>query len=122
VILNQAWELEYANAQFWRASGYSPADNLVGKRALLLEGDAAHALQLKDIMEQLYGTGTSASPDVSSANHTTGTNDWRAEYQATRRDGSHFWVTQTISAIFSESGELDYYIAVGHDSTDRKAN
>lgn len=121
VILNKAWELEYANAQFWRASGYSPADNLVGKRALLLEGNAANTFQLKDIVAQLYGSVEEGLPS-NLASNTHSTNDWRAEYQATRSDGSHFWVMQTISAIFSDTGELEYFIAVGHDSTDRKAN
>jgi diguanylate cyclase (GGDEF)-like protein len=120
VILNKAWELEYANAQFWCISGYSQADNLVGKHALLLEGNAANTFQLKDIVAQLYKGAAGQHPGF--ANNAHSTNDWRAEYQATRRDGSHFWITQTISAIFSETGELEYFIAVGHDSTDRKAN
>lgn len=120
VILNKAWELEYANAQFWHVSGYSQADNLVGKNALLLEGNAANTFQLKDIVAQLYGETAGQHSGLAGNAHST--NDWRAEYQATRRDGSHFWITQTISAIFSETGELEYFIAVGHDSTDRKAN
>lgn len=113
VILNKEWVLEYANAQFWSVSGYSVADNLCGEQALLINPDVSGNPALDTILAVLY---------TAHHEHPTQHNDWRAEYLAARRDGSSFWLMQTISGIFSAAGELEYFIAVGHDSTDLKQN
>lgn len=113
VILNKEWVMEYANAQFWRISGYSGSDRLHGEQALLFEQNVTEKPPLDEILSVLY---------MAHRENPTQHNDWRAEYLATRKDGSSFWLMQTISAIFSETGELEYFIAVGHDSTDVKQN
>src|SRR5690606_29329015 len=79
VILNKEWVLEYANAQFWRISGYSANDDLHGERALLFKQNATEKPSLDEILSVLY-TAHRENP----AQH----NDWRAEYLATRKDGS----------------------------------
>lgn len=110
VILNRDWHLEYANAQFWQSSGYTPADGLTGDQALLFTREMAESCVLDDIIAML------------TEGHALLQKDWRAEYLALRKDGSGFWMMQSVSAVFSAVGELEYFVAVGHDSTDLKLN
>jgi diguanylate cyclase (GGDEF)-like protein len=117
VILNRDWGVEYANAQFWQASGYLSGDNLQGEQALLFDQDASNTPELDAIAAKLY-----ADYERDAMASQSSKNDWRAEYLALRKDGSSFWMMQTISAIFSPSGEIENFIAVGHDSTDLKLN
>src|SRR5690606_36240431 len=88
-------------------------DGLHSEQALLFKQSAAENPSLDEILSVLY---------AAHRENPTQHNDWRAEYLATRKDGSTFWLMQTISPIFSAAGELEYFIAVGHDSTDLKQN
>lgn len=113
VIFNKDWVLEYANACFWQVSGYSLRDKLMGEMALLYVPGTDGVPELNDIVAALC-TAYQANPNRR--------NDWRSEYLAQRKDGSRFWLTQSISGIFSDDGELEYFIAVGQDSSDLKQN
>lgn len=113
VILNKHWVLEYANACFWQTSGYSPSDNLSREEALLYRRGADNVPELRDIVAVLHDE---------HSNNAARQSDWRAEYLAQRKDSSTFWLMQSVSGVFSASGELEYFIAVGQYSTDLKQN
>ncbi|MCB0421836.1 MAG: PAS domain S-box protein [Bdellovibrionales bacterium] len=45
---------------------------------------------------------------------------WKGEFKNKKKDGSFYWVDATISPIFNSKHEIESYIAVRFDITDRK--
>jgi diguanylate cyclase (GGDEF)-like protein/PAS domain S-box-containing protein len=118
VILDRHWTLEYANTQFWEVGGYEQGSKLTPEQALLLDSDVqgddffagirSVLLARLDAQEESHGAGN--SPEL------------RTEYRAQRKNGDHFWLMQSISAICDLAGEIQYYVCVGQDITDIKQN
>lgn len=113
VILNHDWVVEYANPQFWRTSGYSPEQVLTHEEALLLNKSASDHSQFENINKALRES-------VKAVDDQCQNSEWRAEYLAKRQDGSSFWLMQTISAVFSSEGEVQYFVCVGQDVSNLK--
>ncbi|MDQ2078023.1 EAL domain-containing protein [Marinimicrobium sp. ABcell2] len=118
VILDRQWALEYANTQFWELSGYDVDSKLTPEEALLLDTDVQgddffagirSVLQAR-LQAQVDGVGPLSAPEL------------RTEYRARRKNGEHFWLMQSISAICDLDGAIKHYVCVGQDITDIKQN
>ena len=94
--------LIYANAAFYRLTGYAP-DDIMGKDCRLLQGALTDQPGLQTLRAAL-AQGTEAT--VLLRNY--------------RKDGSEFWNELTISPVLSDSGALTHYIGIQQDVTRRE--
>lgn len=94
--------IKYANASFERITGYDSAE-VVGKTPRVLKSG-----EMSDqFFEELWDTITAGEV-------------WESELINRRRDGELFTAHQTIAPITDETGEIDAFVAVQTDVTDRK--
>ncbi len=94
--------IEYANSAFFSTTGYLH-EEIIGKNARILKSgltnDATYAAMWESIR-----TGQT----------------WKGEWINSRKDGSHFWESISITPVRNEMGEVSSYLAVKEDITDRK--
>ena len=95
-------EILYVNPAFERTTGYS-ADEAVGQTPALLKS-GAHS---DEYYQQLWST-------------ILGGEVWQNELINERKDGSSYYVNQTIAPITDETGELVRFVAVNAEITEQK--
>ncbi|MBI5688807.1 MAG: PAS domain S-box protein [Verrucomicrobia bacterium] len=103
VITNAQGEIEYANAQFTRSTGYT-LEEARGRNPRVLKS-GVHAEALYREMWQTIAAGR----------------EWRGELCNRRKDGTLFWEEASISPVLDESGNITHYLAVKEDVTERRA-
>jgi PAS domain S-box-containing protein len=94
--------LTYVNDAFCRTTGYS-REELIGQSASIINGDN-YSDEFWAEMFQTVLTG-----EV-----------WQGEVCNKRKDGTHFWLFQTIAAGKDDRGDVTGYIDVGTDITEQK--
>jgi PAS domain S-box-containing protein len=92
----------YVNDAFCAATGYS-REELIGKPHSMINGDN-HS---DDFWMEMYNTVLTGSV-------------WQDEVCNKRKDGTHFWLIQTIAAVKNDRGEITGYIDFGADITVQK--
>jgi PAS domain S-box-containing protein len=92
----------YVNDAFCRVTGYS-REELIGKPHSMINGDN----HPDDFWMEMYNTVLTG--DV-----------WQNEVCNKKRDGTHFWLIQTIAAVKDDRGEITGYIDFGADITEHK--
>lgn len=45
---------------------------------------------------------------------------WQAELINEKKDGTHYWVDQTIAPVTDEDGQIEHFVAINNDITDLK--
>lgn len=109
-VLDKHWHLDYANPTYWNISGFVIGEALSGARALLLPADSEIAPeQIHEVLANRHARGDSVPK-------------WQCEYRAQCRDGGRRWINQSISAIWSDCHEVEYYICIGQDISYLKEN
>ncbi|MCC5926380.1 MAG: PAS domain S-box protein [Bacteroidetes bacterium] len=93
--------IEYVNAKFTEATGYTESE-VLGKNPRLLNSGK----QTKAFYTDLWGTITSG-------------HSWKGEFHNRRKDGKLFWESASISPLKDEDGNITNYIAVKEDITDK---
>lgn len=94
--------IEYINSKFTQMTGYPP-DEAIGRNLRLLKsGDTP-----TDVIETLWETIKSGQ-------------EWRGEIKDRRRDGTLFWVYETIAPVKDERGEITHFVATQEDISERK--
>jgi PAS domain S-box-containing protein len=92
----------YSNPAFSKISGYSP-DEVIGHNCRCLQGPDTDAQTIAQIQQAITS---------------------RQEVKATvlnyRKDGQPFWNEVKISPVFSEEGNLLYFVGIQNDVSDRK--
>jgi PAS domain S-box-containing protein len=101
VITDESGEIEYVNPTFEDVTGYTQ-EEVMGRNPRLLKSGEHEA----DFYERMWETILDGEV-------------WSAELINERKDGSHFVVDQTIAPIL-EDGEIQRFVAVNQDITDRK--
>jgi PAS domain S-box-containing protein len=94
--------LTYVNDAFCRTTGYS-REELIGKPHSMINEDS-HS---DDFWLEMFQTVSAG--DV-----------WQGEVCNKRKDGTHFWLFQTIAAGKDDCGEVTGYIDLGTDITGQK--
>ena len=94
--------LIYANAAFYRLTGYSPED-VIGKDCRLLQGTQTNQPGLQTLRAALK---QGAEATVLLSNY--------------RKDGSEFLNELTVSPVLNDSGVLTHYVGIQHDVTERE--
>lgn len=92
----------YVNDPFCKLTGFS-REELIGKPHSMINGDN-HS---DDFWLEMYNTVVNG--DV-----------WQNEVCNKKKDGTHFWLIQTIAAVKDERGEVTGYIDFGADITEQK--
>ena len=92
----------YTNPAVWQITGYQP-DEIVGKNCRFLQGSDTDPQTVAQIRQAITE---------------------RREVKATvlnyRKDGQLFWNELKISPVFSDEGDLLYFVGIQTDITDRK--
>ena len=101
-LTNGQFPLIYANAAFYRLSGYSP-DEVIGNDCRFLQGSLTDQPGLQTIRAAL-AQGLEATVLLRNF----------------RKDGSEFWNELMVSPVRDESGRLTHYVGIQHDVTQRE--
>ena len=98
IITDVHGTIEYVNPKFCDVTGYR-SDEVIGRSPRFLQSMELTREGLKSLSR---GEG------------------WKGEIQNRCKDGSHYWVWTSISAIIDETGTVSHYLAVQEDITERK--
>ncbi|MGP1677914.1 MAG: hybrid sensor histidine kinase/response regulator [Burkholderiales bacterium] len=104
VITDRAGNIEYVNPRFEQISGYTRAEAVGRNPRFLKSGENA-----AQVYQQLWETISSGG-------------QWRGELCNRRKNGELFWEFAEISGVRGENGEIEHYVAVKEDITERKAS
>lgn len=94
--------IEYVNPAFEEITGYT-ADEAIGRTPRILQSGE----QETEYYEELWDT--ILAGDI-----------WRDELVNTTRSGDRYVIDQTIAPVEGESGEIDHFVAVNVDITERR--
>jgi diguanylate cyclase (GGDEF)-like protein/PAS domain S-box-containing protein len=95
-------KITYVNEQFCEVSKYS-RNELIGQTHQMLNS----GLHSKHFFKNLWGTIKSGKV-------------WRGDIRNKAKDNSYFWLSCTIIPILDEQGEIQRYISIRTDITERK--
>ncbi|MDY6799600.1 MAG: PAS domain S-box protein [Bacteroidota bacterium] len=102
VITDLKGNIEYANQQFTRITGYSP-NELTGQNARILKtGHTSHE-EYKNLWFTILNG-----------------NIWEGEFLNRCKDGTTYWENATISPITDNNGKIINFLAIKKDITERK--
>lgn len=102
VITDTDGRIEYVNPAFERITGYSEREALGANPRILKSGHHG-----REFYEELWET-------------ILGGERWQAEVVNERKDGERFVVDQTIAPIFDENDDIDRFVGVYRDVTERE--
>jgi PAS domain S-box-containing protein len=94
--------IEYVNPAFEETTGYS-AEEVIGENPRFLKSGE----QDPDFYDELWGT--ILAGDM-----------WQGELINTTKDGDRYAIEQTIAPVTDESGEIEHFVAVNMDITERR--
>lgn len=102
VITDTEGRIEYVNPKFTEVTGYTIEEVIGENPRVLKSGDIP--------------------PDYYKAMWTTikAGEEWHGEFLNRRKDGSTFWEVASICPIISEEGEINAFLAVKEDVTEKK--
>ncbi|MFB6114255.1 MAG: PAS domain S-box protein [Halodesulfurarchaeum sp.] len=102
MITDPDGRIEYVNAAFEEQTGYDSTEALGRTPAILNSGDHEDAF-----FEEMWKTIRDGEV-------------WEREIVNRRKDGTKIHVDQTIAPVHGESGDIEHFVAVNNDITDRK--
>lgn len=102
LIVDKNKNIIYVNPQITKSTGYSK-EELLGKKTYIFRGD----LTPGDAFTDLWQTLISGSP-------------WKGELLYRRKDGSVFWQSWNVAPVFDDHGEIQHFVGVGEDITEKK--
>ncbi len=103
MITDSEMGIEYVNPNFTRVTGY-PAEEALGKDPREVLGSGAHP---EAFYQELWDTLRSGK-------------EWRGEIRNKRKSGELYWESVSISPVKSPGGEINNYVGVMEDITQRK--
>ena len=101
-ITDRMGNIEYVNPRFEQVTGYTMAE-VVGRNPRFLKSGQTPAATYVDLWKAISEGG-----------------EWRGELCNRSKSGALFWEFVAISAIKDESGQIDHYVAVKEDITERR--
>jgi phosphoserine phosphatase RsbU/P len=102
MITDRTGLIDYVNPKLSELTGYT-ADELRGKNPKMLQSGSTPSEHYQTMWKTLVSTG-----------------EWRGELQNKKKNGTVYWVYESISAIKNSAGELTHFVAVEEDITRRK--
>lgn len=102
VITSLDAQIEYANPEFFRATGYSRKE-VLGKNPNILQSGLTSEQTYRALWDRI-----------------TAGQVWEGEFINRRKDGSVFYERSIVSPLFDEKKEITGYLAIKHDVTSEK--
>lgn len=102
VITDIKGNIEYANPQFSKTTGYD-VDEAIGKNPRILKSDKTSSTEYKELWETIMNGKT-----------------WQGEFLNITKDNREYWESAIISPIFNANNEIISFIAIKEDITERK--
>ncbi len=103
VITDAAGVIAYVNPAFQQHTGYS-AEEVIGRTPNVLKSQQRSPEFYQEFWRVLHSGAT-----------------WRGEFCNRRKDGTLFWVEETISSIKNQHGAITHFVSVWMDLTERRA-
>lgn len=104
VITDLKGNIEYANPQFSKITGYSP-NELTGKNPRILKTGYTSREEYKNLWATILNGKI-----------------WEGEFLNRRKDGTTYWENATISPITDNNGKIINFLGIKEDITERKIN
>ncbi|HMB14796.1 MAG TPA: PAS domain S-box protein, partial [Pelovirga sp.] len=101
VITDVDGNIEYANPQFEKITGYN-LEEALGQNPRILKSDNLKPHGYKELWETIMAG-----------------KEWRGEFHNQRKDGSTYWEYATISPIRDTTEKITHFLAVKEDITER---
>ena len=102
VITDLKGNIEYANPQFTRITGYAPHE-LTGQNPRILKTGHTSREEYKNLWATIWNG-----------------NIWEGEFLNRRKDGTTYWEYATISPIIDDNEKIINFLAIKEDITERK--
>lgn len=103
IITDSDNKIIYVNPKFEKMTGYV-TDEIIGKKPNILKSGHHDEHFYKDIYEAI--------------NHNRA---WTGNFYNRKKDGTFYWDSSEISAVFDESNQVTNYIAIKHDISEKIA-
>ncbi|HUX36286.1 MAG TPA: PAS domain S-box protein, partial [Rectinemataceae bacterium] len=97
IITDKTGDIEYANAKFYKMTGYDSAE-IIGKNPRILNS----GLQPAALYEGLWRSILNGR-------------EWHGTFRNRRKDGSLFWASASISPIRGRDGEIGHFVGMTED-------
>lgn len=94
---------EYVNRKFVTDSGYSPSEVIGENPRILQSGETPSSTHANLWQTILAGE------------------QWTGEYQNRKKSGEPYWVKTSILPIMSDAGDIQHFVSLQEDVTERKA-
>lgn len=102
VVTNIDGTIEYVNPKFVELTGYTEQEALGQNPSILKSG-----YQSLEYYEQLWDTILAGK-------------EWQGEFANKKKNGEYYWELASISPVLNERGEIESFVAVKEDITERK--
>lgn len=102
VITSLNGNIEYANPNTFRTTGYTP-EELIGKNPRILKSGETSPEEYTNLWENI-----------------TEGKQWKGIFHNVKKNGELYWEQSTISPIFSDRGTITHFLAIKEDITERK--
>ena len=102
VITNPQGVIEYVNPKFTEVTGYAREEAIGRPTSMLRSGETP-----PDTYSTLWKTIKEGK-------------EWRGEFLNRRKDGEFYWASMVIAPIVSPLGQINHYVALQEDITERK--
>lgn len=103
MLTDHTGSIEYINPKFTHLTGYE-AEELRGQNPKILQSGNMSLDHYESMWDSLIKSG-----------------EWQGEVQNKHKNGSDYWVLESVSAIKNSSGHITHFLAVEEDITHRKA-
>lgn len=104
VITDVHGNIEYANPQFEKTTGYT-VEEALGQNPRILKSNSIKRNDYKELWETILAG-----------------KEWHGEFHNKRKDGSTYWEYATISPVRDATGKITHFLAVKEDITERMAS
>ncbi|QPJ65728.1 MAG: PAS domain-containing protein [Candidatus Nitrohelix vancouverensis] len=94
LITDQYAQIEYANPQFYRRTGYTE-DEIIGEKPRILQTEGTSKAEYKIMWD-----------------HTPSSKEWKGEIRGDKKNERSFWSTAQVFPINDEDGKLKNFIAI----------
>jgi len=102
IITDRSGNIEYANPKFTQITGYT-LEEIKGKNPNILKSGEIPSEEYKKLWEDILSG-----------------REWRGEFHNKRKNGELYWEWASISSIKGPSGNIEYFLKVAEDITQRK--
>ena len=104
LITDMHGEIDYANPQFCKVTGYDSGEILM-LNSRVLRAEDADMQMLSDMWATISAGG-----------------DWHGELRNKKKNGEYYWAMISISPITDDYGRVSHYVSVSEDVTEQKEN